>query len=370
MRILMTTDTVGGVWTYTRELATGLLAAGCNLTMVTLGRIPSDDQQAWIESTASRWLGSFRAVATDFRLEWMQDNAQVYSSSCRFMLDCVREFVPDLIHSNQFCYGALPVDIPKLVVAHSDVLSWWRQCRDTEPDDSEWLVNYRSMVQRGLRGTDLLIAPTRWMLDQIEIGYGDLAPGAVIPNGRDISLIPDRPRRMQAVTAGRLWDEGKNIAMLAHVSSPIPILIAGDKCFDGAYAGFLDNASVAQLGHLTEEDLLHLLAESSIYIVTSRYEPFGLAAVEAALCGCAILANDIPPLREVWGDAAIYFDLNSSGSLANLLRQLAAEPAKVRALAARAQNRARKRFTRERMAAEYLGFYRQLLTQESSLHAA
>jgi len=37
------------------------------------------------------------------------------------------------------------------------------------------------------------------------------------------------------------------------------------------------------------------------------YEPFGLAPLEAALSRCAIVANDIPSLREVWGSAAMYF---------------------------------------------------------------
>ena len=44
-----------------------------------------------------------------------------------------------------------------------------------------------------------------------------------------------------------------------------------------------------------------------MYVSSSVYEPFGLAPLEAALCGCAVVANDIGSLREVWGEAAIYF---------------------------------------------------------------
>ena len=41
MRILMTTDTVGGVWSFTKELSRGLLENGCEVALVSLGRMPT-----------------------------------------------------------------------------------------------------------------------------------------------------------------------------------------------------------------------------------------------------------------------------------------------------------------------------------------
>ena len=52
---------------------------------------------------------------------------------------------------------------------------------------------------------------------------------------------------------------------------------------------------------LSEEQMRELLGRAAIYIATSRYEPFGLAPLEAALSRCALVANDIPSLRELWG---------------------------------------------------------------------
>ena len=60
-------------------------------------------------------------------------------------------------------------------------------------------------------------------------------------------------------------------------------------------------------GELSESEMRELLSRAAIYIATSKYEPFGLAPLEAALSRCAIVANDIPSLREIWGDAALYF---------------------------------------------------------------
>ena len=47
MRILMTTDTVGGVWTFTAELARQLLSRGHAVALASFGREPSEEQQAW-----------------------------------------------------------------------------------------------------------------------------------------------------------------------------------------------------------------------------------------------------------------------------------------------------------------------------------
>ena len=68
MHILVTSDTLGGVWTYTRELVTGLHARGHRLTLVSFGNIPSPQEADWITS-----LGGVDFRPTAFRLEWMQE---------------------------------------------------------------------------------------------------------------------------------------------------------------------------------------------------------------------------------------------------------------------------------------------------------
>ena len=96
---------------------------------------------------------------------------------------------------------------------------------------------------------------------------------------------------------------------------------------------------------------------SAIYLCTSRYEPFGLAPVEAALCGCAVLANDLPSLREVWGDAAMYF--SGADSLSEWLWRLSDHAGLLREMQHRAMDRARE-FTAERMAEGYLQLFRSI----------
>ncbi|HEX5236786.1 MAG TPA: glycosyltransferase family 4 protein [Silvibacterium sp.] len=357
MRILMTTDTVGGVWTFTQELATGLLQRGCTLVLVSFGRSPSLAQQEWTEEITRIWPNSFRYKASEAPLEWMRNNERAYSDAAPFLNEIAVEFRPNILLSSQYCFGALPLAIPKLLVAHSDVLSWAEFSQGGSLADSPWLRNYISLVQNGLAAADSVVAPTRWMLNALGAHFTLPSKTGVIPNGRTIVDGRPSPRKLQAVTAGRLWDEAKNIALLRHVQYPIPIFIAGE---DRPTAAVAVPPNVNFTGALPAEDLHTLFRGSSIYICPSLYEPFGLAPLEAALCGCAVLANDIPSLREVWQDGALYF--SGATELTALLRQLSQNPQQLNAARWNSFRRAQS-FSSERMADSYLQLFRNALNR-------
>jgi hypothetical protein len=121
-----------------------------------------------------------------------------------------------------------------------------------------------------------------------------------------------------------------------------------------------EQTSVAIRGPQTEAQLRALYSRASIYAATARYEPLGMAALEAAFSRCAIVANDIPSFREIWGDAALYFRTNDAASLAENIRLLNADRPMRRAYAELAYSRARERFTTKRMIDDYLQLYRSL----------
>jgi glycosyltransferase involved in cell wall biosynthesis len=110
-----------------------------------------------------------------------------------------------------------------------------------------------------------------------------------------------------------------------------------------------------------------LLGKASIYAATSRYEPFGMSALEAAFSRCAILANDIPVFREVWGNAALYFRANDAASLASLIKTLNTDRDLCRDYANRAFQRARDCFTAQRMIDEYIVLYHELLNERRAV---
>ena len=90
-----------------------------------------------------------------------------------------------------------------------------------------------------------------------------------------------------------------------------------------------------------------------------------MPVLEAAFSRCAIVANDIPSHREIWGDAALYFRTNDAASLAENIRLLNEDRPMRRAYAELAYTRARERFTTKRMIDQYLALYRSLRSAAS-----
>ncbi len=364
MHVLITADTVGGVWTYTRELVTGLAAQGAQVTLVSFGGIPTRAQSAWLDG-----LSGVTYFPTGFRLEWMQEAERDLSDSMSYLRSIIQERTPDLLHLSQYCYASLDVPLPKLLVAHSDVMSWSRAVRGAELG-GRWAERYRAIVEQGLAGASLLVAPSRWMLDCLELCYGRQTNSRVIYNGRTPALFnPFVSKQHYAASVGRLWDEGKQSELLMHlVSPPLPIFLAGATKLAGEgeeQGGANDDrtgpAGVALRGELSEGEMRELLSRASIYIATSKYEPFGLAPLEAALSRCAIVVNDIPSFHEIWDDAALYFRSNDAASLQEALALLHGNRELRLMYANRAYEHARRRYTAVRMVEEYMQVYKALL---------
>ena len=142
------------------------------------------------------------------------------------------------------------------------------------------------------------------------------------------------------------------------------MLIAGETTFENASAPTSLPPNVSLLGRLPPDRLQQAFAESAIYLCTSRYEPFGLAPLEAALCGCAVVARDLPSLREVWGEAALFF--RDEAELPALLQSLLANPAALSE--ARSRSRAcASRYTVQRMADGYHAIFEHLLNRRRTM---
>nr|WP_316566429.1 glycosyltransferase [Myxococcus sp. MxC21-1] len=98
------------------------------------------------------------------------------------------------------------------------------------------------------------------------------------------------------------------------------------------------------------------MARAAIYAMPVRYEPFGLSALEAALSGCALVLGDIPSLREVWADAAVFVHPEDLDGLTRALRGLLEDGAHRERMAAKARARALT-WNPRRMAEDYLRLY-------------
>jgi glycosyltransferase involved in cell wall biosynthesis len=364
-RVLMTADAVGGVWENALELAAGLGHAGLEVVLAVMGPAP-DRRQA----EAARAAGA-ELVVSPYRLEWMHDPWDDVAEAGDWLLELERRRGCDLVHLNGYAHGALPFQAPKLVVGHSCVLSWWRAVKGETPP--ALLDHYRGVVAEGLARADRVVAPTRTMLTWLQASYGPLGRTEVIYNGRSARAFAPAEKAPFVLCAGRLWDEAKNAGMLARVAGdlPWPVRIAGaaapaDSSSDATVIAL---AGATLLGALAPEGLARLYAEASIYASPARYEPFGLAVLEAALSGCALVLSDLPSFRELWRGAALFFPADDAAALEAALRTLIDEPSLRATLGRRARRRALV-YSSRRMVRRYLALYRNLLTPAAEVRSS
>ncbi len=351
----MTADAVGGVWTYALELARALEPHGTEITLAVMGPGPSADQR----EEAAR-LPNVELHEGGYALEWMDDPWQEVERAGDWLLELADDCRAEMTHLNGYVHAALPWDAPVLVTAHSCVWSWWSAVHGTTTAAG---AEYQRRVTCGLAAADLVVAPTAAMLHALGEHYGEVRHGRVIPNARTVHGFASAPTKQpQIFAAGRAWDAAKNLALLAAAAPHVrwPVLLAGDCRPPGGTVIAFPN--VRCLGKLDALAMRQHLAASAIYALPARYEPFGLSALEAGLCGCALVLGDIPSLREVWEDAAVYVDPDDAPALARTLNALIVDEHSRAVLGRRARDRAL-RYTPASMAEHYLAAYQLCLTR-------
>ena len=181
----------------------------------------------------------------------------------------------DLVHINGYAQAALAGGRPAVVVAHSDVLSWWRAVHG-EPAPAAWR-EYRRQIVCGLRAAARVVVPTRAVLDDLRREYGlPLRNAAIIANGVDIGAFSPQPKRPAIMAGGRIWDAAKNLRLLDDIAPLLawPVEIAGETVHPEHGAAELRHARA--LGVLDAAEMRQRLAEAAIYAAPARYEPFAL----------------------------------------------------------------------------------------------
>lgn len=331
----MTADTVGGVWTYCVELAHAL---DDEVHLATMGRPLSEAQRTEADVFAS-------VSESDFPLEWQEDPWSGVDAAGEWLLSLERELRPDVVHLNGYAHAVLPWLAPTVVVAHSDVASWWRAVHDGAPPP-EWDA-YRRRVTDGLRAAGRVVAPTAAVADDLRRSY-TTPDVVVVPNCRRPELVRPSAKEPFVLAAGRVWDAAKGIDALCRVAPQLPgrVLVAGE--------GDVELSGVEVLGQLDFPELAALLGRAAIFAAPARYEPFGLGILEAGLAGCALVVGDIDSLREVWGDAATY--VCDDNGLARELTLLLTDPVLAAERGAAARDRALT-FTPARTGAGYRDVY-------------
>lgn len=351
-RVLMTVDCVGGVWRYAIELARALKPQGVDTVFAGLGPRPSREQECEAVRTGE-------LVWTRHPLDWMARHERELDGIPQALEELADALDIDAFHLNlpsQACglQGARPV----VVVSHSCVVTWWKAMRQA-PLPPQWLWQQRRNAQ-GLARADAVVAPSGSHADLMQSCYGPLARLSTVHNGIS-AFLHGAAKEDFVFAAGRWWDEGKNAGVLdaAAARSPWKVRMAGGMAGpEGQRAKDLRHAQA--LGELPHMRLLDEIRRAGIVVSPSLYEPFGLAALEGARAGAALVLADIPTYRELWSQAALFFDPRDPDALASAIDRLAGDPDLRREMGDRALARSRI-YSPHLQARAMAGIYRALL---------
>jgi glycosyltransferase involved in cell wall biosynthesis len=209
------------------------------------------------------------------------------------------------------------------------------------------------------------------MLDTLRSTYLGVVNGVVIHHGRNpVHFNPYIAKNNEVIAVGHLLDPASQVHLLADRQYPLPVCVVDSKpdhsrearvCADVRFG--MGSEGVVMGGARSESQLRLMYSRASIYVSASCYEPSGMTILEAALSRCALILNDIPALREIWGPAAVFFRTNDPDSLCDAVRILNSDAELRRSFANSAFNRARECYNANRMTGNYIQLYRSVLNQ-------
>ena len=216
----------------------------------------------------------------------------------------VRDFQPDVVHCHHLWVLAALVrrKFPDLRVVAS--------CHGTGLRQHSLVPELGRVLVQDLQKLDHIYCLTPAQMQSCEI-FG--SSRSLVGAGFDTEIfhaenLPVR-RKGRVIYAGKLSrSKGLNELLEAYqgCGSAFPLALAGSG--HGEEAEFIERKAKALgvdlLGRLTQEELAEEMRSSELFVLPSYYEGLPLVLAEALACGCRLLVNDLPGLRD-WLEAEL-----------------------------------------------------------------
>ncbi|MBW4022870.1 MAG: glycosyltransferase family 4 protein [Proteobacteria bacterium] len=322
-KVLLSTDAVGGIWSYTIELARAFSRRRVEVEIAVLGPTATTTQAATVAE-----LPLVRLHQLGVALDWTAQEPSDLAIASNALASLAQHLAVDTIQLHTPALVAQSIwHAPVLAVVHSCVGTWWRAVRQgPPPEDFQWRM---ATMKAGLASAHALLAPSHAFADMVRETYSLPVSPAVVHNARAnvTGEMRDGSARHGVLTAGRLWDEGKNVVVLERAASmmpSVPIMAAG--ATEGPHGATIQLERLRLLGMLDEGDMGAALAGARVFASPALYEPFGLGVLEAAQSGLPLVLADIATFRELWDGAAIFLPPRDAEIWGATLAALHADP--------------------------------------------
>jgi glycogen synthase len=380
---------VGGLGRHVHALATELAAAGHDV--VVLSRRPAGSDATTHPSTDEVLDGVrvLRVAEDPLHLDFDRDLvawtlAMGHALLRAALTRLVPFWRPDVVHAHDWLVAhpaialADVLEVPLVATIHATeagrYAGWLSSPLSRQVHSAEWWLAHRA---------DTLITCSAAMRAEVaELFEVDPGPIVVLHNG----IAPRRWRanaaRVRAVREryapgkapvllyfGRLeYEKGVHdlIAALPRIRRSHPgtrLVVAGTGTAHDQIVAAVENhrvrRSVTFTGHLPDADLAALLRAVDAVVLPSRYEPFGIVALEAAAAGAPLVASTAGGLGEVVvdGETGVSFEPGDVAALATAVGAVLADPAAAARRARAARKRLGSAFEWSRIAADTASVY-------------
>lgn len=379
---------VGGLGRHVGALATHLADAGHEVVVLTRQPTGTDASTHPTTDTVVDGVRVLRVAEDPPHLEFVRDlvawTLGIGHAMLRAATVLLRDWHPDVVHAHDWLVAHAAIGlreltgVPLVATIHATEAGrhggWLSAPLNQQVHSVEWWL---------ANAADAVVTCSHAMREEVA-GLFDVDPEGitVLHNGIDASPwaggTDPAGGAPVLVTFGRLeWEKGIQdvIAALPAIRRAHPgtrLMVAGT----GSHAGWLaDRArearvrrAVVMLGHVADDRLVSLLSSASAVVLPSRYEPFGIVALEAAAAGAPLVASRAGGLGEVVldGVTGLSFD---PGDVAGCVRAVTAaldDPVAARYRADVARDRLATDFAWPAIAADTVALYRTTHRRERS----
>lgn len=216
------------------------------------------------------------------------------------------------------------------------------------------------------KGLDQTLAVSRAVAEHYHQALGIRMP-VVLHNALTLPPLPAQPPHrevLRLVVPGRLVREKGHevlIQALTRVKTPVEVVFAGG----GPLQEHLSRRAptIRITGTLTHDQMMTQIAEADLVVLPSRFEGFGLTALEAMALARPVIATRIGGLPEVLGQAGVLIPGGDPVALADAIDALLQDPERRISLGQAGRQRAQDQFSAPVIAARLMSMYRSAIEE-------
>lgn len=373
---------VGGLAAHVQGLARELAARGNRVTVLTQdAATPREHDDQGVQVIR---VGAIPVRSPDF-MGYVHQLNQLLLSKALELIQRGQEF--DVVHAHDwivaFAASGLKQSLRRPLVATIHATEFGRNNglhndEQRHISDIEWWLVYEAWK---------VIVCSQAM--QAELGHVFQAPTdklRVIPNGIDVTDMevrrdPEFRRQFAAddeeiaIFVGRLvWEKGVDTFLYAlkhllAVRPKVKLIVAGKGPIQAELESLAARLGIAGnvhfVGHVDAKTRDKLYGISDVAAFPSRYEPFGIVALEAMAAGVPVIVGDVGGLKEIMGtdDVGVLVPPGNAGALSAALLNVLDDRKRASAMATRAKEKVERVFTWKSVAEQTEKVYQEIISE-------